>query len=139
MSVVTQDPTADDDLVRRRAEAIEVSGWGERFHLFQPRNACFWVVLALSVTGLVKMVQMFTPLAGYFAPAFAAAGAIACAAPSPGGGGSTTSTTSSASPSVGSPVLRVGRPGGTVRDLDRRQHRPGLALQQACLWGPVER
>lgn len=79
MSVVTQDPTADDDLVRRRAEAIEVSGWGERFHLFQPRNACFWVVLALSVTGLVKMVQMFTPLAGYFAPAFAAAGAIAVA------------------------------------------------------------
>ena len=38
----------------------------------------------------------------------------------------------------GRPVLRVGRPGGTVRDLDRRQHCPGVALQQAVR-GRVER
>ena len=66
-----------EDLLRRRDESIEVSGWGEPFHFLQPRNACFWVYVALVAVGSVKMVSMFGPRAGYYAPAFSAAAAIA--------------------------------------------------------------
>ena len=73
----TLDPSPDATDDARRREAIDVSGWGEPFHFWQPRNACLWVFVALVVTGLVKMVQMFAPLAGYYAPAFSAGAAIA--------------------------------------------------------------
>jgi protease PrsW len=73
------DSTTDSrtELMRRRQDAIEVSGWGEPFRFWQPRNACTWVFVALVVTGLFNMVHMFTPLAGYYAPAFTAGAAIA--------------------------------------------------------------
>ena len=72
-----REPEEVTDLVRRRQEAIEVSGWGEPFRFWQPRNACLWVFVALVAAGLVKLLQTFAPLAGYYAPAFSAGAAIA--------------------------------------------------------------
>ena len=73
----TGQPSDGIDDAERRQQAIDISGWGEPFHFWQPRNACLWVYVALVVTGLFKMVQMFAPLAGYYAPAFSAGAAIA--------------------------------------------------------------
>jgi RsiW-degrading membrane proteinase PrsW (M82 family) len=64
---VTAAEAARDELTRR--EAIDVSGWGARFRLVQPRNACFWVYLALVGTGIRHVVGQVTPTAGVFAQA----------------------------------------------------------------------
>ena len=57
-------PTRDSDqaeLLERQAHAIEVSGWGERFEFFQPRNLCLWVYLALVGTGAVQWCRRTPP------------------------------------------------------------------------------
>jgi protease PrsW len=38
-------------LAVERSRAIEQSGWGESFHLLQPRNLAFWVYCALVIAG----------------------------------------------------------------------------------------
>ena len=38
-----------------RRRAIEQSGWGEDFHLFQPHNLAFWVYCLLVVAGAVVL------------------------------------------------------------------------------------
>ena len=64
-------------LLRKRQEAIDVSGWGEPFHFVQPRNACFWVYVALVAVGVVKLASSYGPLSNYYAPAFSVAAAVA--------------------------------------------------------------
>ena len=65
------------DLLNKRQKAIEVSGWGEPFYFVQPRNACFWVYVALVAVGVVKLASAYGPLSNYYAPAFSAAAAVA--------------------------------------------------------------
>lgn len=62
-----------DDLVRRRDEALETSAWGEPFHLFQPRNLCFWVYLSLVAVGAFRMFSMFRPTFGFYEQALTTA------------------------------------------------------------------
>ncbi|MGY1745515.1 PrsW family intramembrane metalloprotease [Blastococcus sp. SYSU D00695] len=71
----TVDPAATppaDELERRRA-AIAVSGWGARFRFVQPRNACFWVYLAILVAGSWYVVGTVADTATAFAQAYVAA------------------------------------------------------------------
>ncbi|GIF20920.1 hypothetical protein BJ973_001173 [Actinoplanes tereljensis] len=37
--------TADPSALSARDAAIQRTGWGNPVHLWQPRNACFWVYL----------------------------------------------------------------------------------------------
>lgn len=57
------------ELLARRTAAIEESGWGARFHLFQPRNLCLWVYLLMVVLGAHQLYQIAVPTAGVFAKA----------------------------------------------------------------------
>ena len=56
---------------RRQAQALEVSGWGERFTFVQPHNLCFWVYLWLMAVGLFQAWSYFQPKIGFYAEAFA--------------------------------------------------------------------
>ncbi|WP_231123466.1 hypothetical protein [Nocardioides sambongensis] len=78
----TDDATSPDpaELAARREAAIEESGWGSRFHLFQPRNLCLWVLLLLLVLGARQLYGIAAPLAGVFADADLAA--VASSGPS---------------------------------------------------------
>lgn len=73
------DGTSPDlsDLLARREAAIEESGWGSRFHLFQPRNLCLWVYVLLVVMGARQLYDVAAPTAGVFAEANLAAVASA--------------------------------------------------------------
>jgi RsiW-degrading membrane proteinase PrsW (M82 family) len=74
----TEGPTAvEPESVRRQREALEVSGWGERFVFVQPHNLCFWVYVVLTAVGLVQLLAYYDPEAGYFAESFAIA-AVLC-------------------------------------------------------------
>lgn len=66
-------PAAETDELRRRRAAIEASGWGAPFHFVQPRNACFWVYLALVGFGVWTAVSLTVPTARIFAAANTAA------------------------------------------------------------------
>lgn len=57
------------DLLARRRDAIEESGWGARFHLFQPRNLSLWVYLLLVVLGARELYRIAVPIAPVFADA----------------------------------------------------------------------
>jgi RsiW-degrading membrane proteinase PrsW (M82 family) len=53
-------------LIGERRRAIEQSGWGEDFHLVQPRNLAFWVYCVLVVAGAyVLSGQVSIALAAY--------------------------------------------------------------------------
>ena len=65
-------PAAAAELQRRR-DAIEVSGWGARFHFVQPHNACFWVYLGLVASGLWYVVTSVQSTRGAFDEAYATA------------------------------------------------------------------
>ncbi|MGE3288352.1 MAG: PrsW family intramembrane metalloprotease, partial [Pseudonocardia sp.] len=52
-----------------RHAAIATSGWGAPFHFLQPRNACFWVYLALVGAGIWTAVTLTAPTARVFAVA----------------------------------------------------------------------
>ncbi len=58
MSDDATDPAAGTP---RRREALEVSGWGERFVFVQPHNLCFWVYLALTAVGVFQVWSYFDP------------------------------------------------------------------------------
>ncbi|SKB04150.1 PrsW family intramembrane metalloprotease [Aeromicrobium choanae] len=77
-ATLTTDPTAGADEARRRqVDALEISGWGERFVFFQPRNLCFWVYVALTALGAFQAWSFFGPGAGLYGGAFAVA-ALLC-------------------------------------------------------------
>ena len=67
------DPSPAAGLLAARRAAIEVSGWGARFHLGQPRNACFWIYLLLVAAGAWQLVGLVVPTATVFAAANSAA------------------------------------------------------------------
>jgi RsiW-degrading membrane proteinase PrsW (M82 family) len=62
-----------DVALARRREAIEASGWGARFTLLQPHNACFWVYLGLVASGLWYVLTTVDGTHGAFAQAYTAA------------------------------------------------------------------
>lgn len=70
-------PHADDPRTRRLV-AIEESGWGERFRLFQPRNAMFWLYAWAMVVGIVHTVSFYREDVGNYGGALAG-GSIAFA------------------------------------------------------------
>ncbi|MFC4944065.1 PrsW family intramembrane metalloprotease [Pseudonocardia sp. GCM10023141] len=49
----------------RRFLAIHESGWGTPFHLVQPRNLCFWVLLWGLAAGAIHMIQYLVPAGQY--------------------------------------------------------------------------
>ncbi len=73
MSAHTTTAPQDRALLDRRVAAIEESGWGARFHLFQPRNLCLWVYLLMVGMGALQLWQLAAPTAGVFADANLAA------------------------------------------------------------------
>ncbi|MEE3851939.1 PrsW family intramembrane metalloprotease [Gordonia sp. LSe1-13] len=63
---------ASEDLADKRLAAIEASGWGRKFHFFQPRNAAFWVYVVLVAIGTVELVTMIAGASGAYGPAITA-------------------------------------------------------------------
>jgi len=61
---------------RRQREALEVSGWGERFTFVQPHNLCFWVYVVLTAIGVLHTVSYFRASAGFFAEAYVVAAVL---------------------------------------------------------------
>ncbi len=49
--------------------AIQQSGWGQPFRLFQPHNLAFWVYVLGVGGGALSMWRYFAPAAGRYAPA----------------------------------------------------------------------
>lgn len=76
-TVATKPPPGSGAALRRQAEALEVSGWGERFVFFQPHNLCFWVYLWLTGVGAVHIWSFFGPELGFYGEAIAIA-AVLC-------------------------------------------------------------
>jgi protease PrsW len=62
-----------DAQLERRAAAIDRSGWGARFTLLQPHNACFWVLLGLVGSGLWYVVTTVDGTRGAFNQAYTTA------------------------------------------------------------------
>ena len=77
MSARSREAVTEPDATIRQAEALEVSGWGERFVFVQPHNACFWVYLALTALGVFQAWSFFGPRAGFYAEGMAIA-AVLC-------------------------------------------------------------
>ncbi|WP_328810457.1 PrsW family intramembrane metalloprotease [Rhodococcus sp. NBC_00294] len=69
--------SAHTDSIERRRRAVEVSGWGERFHFLQPHNASFWVYIVLTAIGVHQTWAYFAPEASFYAGGYAVA-AILC-------------------------------------------------------------
>ena len=65
------------DAGTRQTRALDSSGWGERFRLFQPHNLNFWVYAALMGVGVFQTWSFFGPQIGFYAGAFAIA-AVLC-------------------------------------------------------------
>lgn len=69
MSGVTN--TSPDTARERRAAALEASAWGERFHLLQPRNLCFWVYVAMIGWGGYELAKNTTKVSNFSSDAVA--------------------------------------------------------------------
>ena len=63
MTHVQTPPVARSDEVARQSAAISISGWGQPFHLVQPRNLAFWVWTAGVIYGIWATFQQFSPVA----------------------------------------------------------------------------
>ncbi|EME19383.1 PrsW family intramembrane metalloprotease [Rhodococcus triatomae] len=61
-----------ENLADKRLAAIEASGWGRKFHFFQPRNAAFWVYVVLVAIGTVELVKMIASASGAYGQAITA-------------------------------------------------------------------
>lgn len=107
----TSRDSASADARRRQAQAIEISGWGERFEFVQPHNLCFWVYLALTGIGAFQAWAYFAPEAGFYADAFAIA-AVLCGL-------------------CGLAWF------AWFRHIDRWERQPGRLILAALLWGAV--
>ena len=57
---MTTTPAPLADLDRARNIALDLSGWGRRFSLYQPRNFAFWGYLVLVGTGIFVSVSRVT-------------------------------------------------------------------------------
>lgn len=63
----------DSALQARRIAAIETSGWGAKFFFLQPRNAAFWVYLAMMASGLLFVRRTLSTTGEAFQEAYMAA------------------------------------------------------------------
>lgn len=57
------------DAKQRQLEALNHSGWGVPFRIFQPRNLCFWVLILGYVGGVTTLVHYIRPEAGAYSVA----------------------------------------------------------------------
>ena len=73
MSTTTTEPADLAALDARRVEAIEESGWGADFTLFQPRNLAFWVWLIPVVWGVLYFLNDTLSASSYYGPALSLA------------------------------------------------------------------
>ncbi|KAA0927912.1 MULTISPECIES: PrsW family intramembrane metalloprotease [Rhodococcus] len=71
MTETGTDTTSSSGARQRQARAMEVSGWGERFHFVKPHNLSFWVFVVLTGIGAFQVWAYFAPKAGLYADAFA--------------------------------------------------------------------
>ncbi|WP_194861561.1 PrsW family intramembrane metalloprotease, partial [Dietzia sp. SYD-A1] len=74
----SSDTAPDPDLLAARDRALEESGWGQGFRLWQPRNPAFWVLLLGIAAGVVSLVQIASQAARLY-PVAVAVGAVAFA------------------------------------------------------------
>lgn len=95
----------------RQREALDVSGWGERFEFIQPHNLSFWVYLALTALGAFQAWAFFAPEAGFYAGGFAVA-AVLCGL-------------------CGLAWF------AWFRHIDRWERQPGRLIAAALLWGAI--
>lgn len=107
----TSTTTPSAEATRRQNEALEVSGWGERFVFIQPHNLSFWVYLVLTVIGVFQAWAFFAPEAGFYADGFAV-GAVLCGL-------------------CGLAWF------AWFRHIDRWERQPGALVAAALLWGAV--
>ncbi|SNS95403.1 PrsW family intramembrane metalloprotease [Rhodococcoides kyotonense] len=105
------DIDTDTGAAQRRAEAIEVSGWGERFEFVKPHNLSFWVFIALTAVGAFQAWAFFAPGAGFYAGGFAVA-AVLCGL-------------------CGLAWF------AWFRHIDRWERQPGRLVLAALLWGAI--
>ncbi|OZC45895.1 hypothetical protein CH267_28620 [Rhodococcus sp. 06-621-2] len=103
--------TASSEAEHRRQEALEVSGWGERFEFVQPHNLSFWVYIALTVVGAFQAWAFFAPGAGFYAEGFAVS-AVLC-------------------------TLCGLAWFAWFRHIDRWERQPGRLVAAALLWGAI--
>lgn len=66
------------DALERRRTVLELTGWGLPFRLWQPHNLCFWLFVAFTALGAVRLVRYFA-LGASVVGAGLGAGAIATA------------------------------------------------------------
>ncbi len=69
-------PLTAPEITAARDAAIERTGWGNRFHPWQPRNACFWVYVAVVGYGLWYAFGLVDSQVRVYGPALAAASVI---------------------------------------------------------------
>ncbi|OZC87092.1 hypothetical protein CH254_15465 [Rhodococcus sp. 06-412-2C] len=105
------DTTRSSEARQRQARAMEVSGWGERFHFVQPHNLCFWVFVVLTGIGAFQVWGYFAPKAGLYADAFAIS-AVLCGL-------------------CGLAWF------AWFRHIDRWERQPGRLILAALLWGAI--
>lgn len=98
-------------LLDKREDALELSAWGERFHLVQPRNLCFWVYVAVMVVGSYQIFSNFAGPSGYYGPAIAVG-------------------------AVGNGLLGLAW-WLWFRHIDRWEHQPWSIIVTGFLWGGI--
>ncbi|AMY54925.1 PrsW family intramembrane metalloprotease [Rhodococcus fascians] len=76
-TIETLDDSTPSQAQRRQDEAVETSGWGQRFEFVQLHNLSFWVFIVLAAIGAVQAWSFFAPSAGFYADGFAIA-AVLC-------------------------------------------------------------
>ncbi|CRK50918.1 conserved membrane hypothetical protein [Rhodococcus sp. RD6.2] len=68
---VRHDTDPSDDLLAAQVRALDESGWGAGFRLFQPRNPAFWVLAVGLVAGLATAIPIVTHSAALYGTALA--------------------------------------------------------------------
>jgi RsiW-degrading membrane proteinase PrsW (M82 family) len=111
MSETGTDTTRSSEARQRQARAMEISGWGERFHFVQPHNLCFWVFAVLTGIGAFQVWAYFAPKTGLYADAFAIS-AVLCGL-------------------CGLAWF------AWFRHIDRWERQPGRLILAALLWGAI--
>ncbi len=109
--IETSTGSSDTEARRRQHEAVEISGWGERFEFVQPHNLSFWVYIVLTAIGAVQAWSFFAPQAGFYADGFAIA-AVLCGL-------------------CGLAWF------AWFRHIDRWERQPGRLIAAALLWGAI--
>ncbi len=100
-----------EEMLLAREQALEVSGWGERFVFWQPHNLCFWVFVILTAVGAVQGWSYFSPSVSFYGGALAIP-AVLC-------------------------VVFGAAWWAWLRHIDRWERQPGALVTAALLWGAI--